>query len=40
LRAEYDRKPPVEADFAVLAERVGAVYDAERDAVDALRALV
>jgi hypothetical protein len=39
LRDEYDRKPPTEPDFAALAGRVGAVYDAERDAVDALRAL-
>jgi len=40
LRAEYDRKPPTEPDFAALAERVGAVYETERDAVDALRAVV
>jgi hypothetical protein len=40
LRAEYDRKPPAEPDFAALAQRVGAVHEAERDAVDALRALL
>jgi hypothetical protein len=40
LRAEYDRKPPTEPDFATLTERVSAVHDAERDAVDALRAVV
>jgi len=40
LRAEYDRKPPVEPDFAALAGRVGAVYEAELAAVDALRAVL
>jgi hypothetical protein len=39
LREEYDHKPPTDPDFAALAERVAVVHDAERDAVDALRAL-
>ncbi|MFC0533684.1 BtrH N-terminal domain-containing protein [Phytohabitans kaempferiae] len=36
-RAEYHDKPPVAADYGALAARVEAVYEAERDAVDALR---
>jgi hypothetical protein len=39
LRAEHDRKPPVEPDFTALAGRVRAVHEAELAAVDALRAV-
>jgi hypothetical protein len=40
LRGEYRNKPPVEPDFTALADRVNAVYEAERAAVDALRRLL
>ncbi|GAA4444612.1 hypothetical protein GCM10023170_022220 [Phytohabitans houttuyneae] len=39
LRAELHEKPPVEADFAALAACLSTVYEAERDAVEALRGL-
>jgi len=37
LRAEYDRRPPVPADFTELSARVAAVYEAEEAAVQRLR---
>ncbi|TCB96889.1 DUF4872 domain-containing protein [Micromonospora zingiberis] len=37
LVAEYDRKPPAEPDLAQLSAQIQAVYEAEREAVDALR---
>jgi hypothetical protein len=43
LRVECDRKPPVDDTgslLAALAERLGAVYEAERAAVDRLRQVV
>ena len=40
LRTRYDRRPPVEPDLAALAQRVGAVHEAERDAVETLRTAV
>jgi hypothetical protein len=38
LRAQYDHHPPAEPDFTELAARVAAVHEAERAAVDRLRA--
>ncbi len=40
LRAEYDAKPPVEPDFAMLSARLTAVYEAERAALESLRQAV
>ncbi|MDQ7908145.1 BtrH N-terminal domain-containing protein [Phytohabitans sp. ZYX-F-186] len=39
LRADMYEKPPAEVDFAALATHVSTVYEAERDAVEALRRL-
>jgi hypothetical protein len=40
LRARHAAKPPVDADFALLADRLETVYEAEMAAVGALRAAV
>ncbi len=37
LREELDRRAPVAPDFGLLTQRMSAVYEAEREAVEALR---